>query len=795
MRYLKDWSLRDRGESGIVLTAGDRLVRVCVLEEGMIRVLVHRETGMRPDKSWSIDPDGTMPIHGRDRLSTEGFACPGFSVEETGEGVSVSTERLRLLIEKPFRMRWFAGTDGTWTEIASDRPTGGVAVAREGYGVEHYLLRDRQERHYGLGEKAGDLERSGRRYEMRTIDAMGYEADTTDPLYKHIPFVLTRRPDGIAYGIFYDNLSTSRFDLGNELDNYHKPYRAYRAEDGDLDLWFIFGPRILDVTKRFTALTGGVAFGPKWSLGYSGSTMHYTDAPNAQERLSEFVELCEKHRIPCDSFQLSSGYSSIGDKRYVFTWNTEKVPDPEALSKRFAEAGMRLIANIKPCLLTDHPAYDAVATHGLFVADSETGEPEVSPFWDADGSHLDFTNPQTVAWWKENVTEKLLALGIGSTWNDNNEFQIVDRSARLYGFGTPLTASLARPVLSLLMTRASEEAQRAHAPGERPFLITRSGGPGLQRHAQTWTGDNRTDWKTLRYNTRMGLGLALSGISNLGHDVGGFAGPRPGPELFLRWVQNGVLHPRFTIHSWNDDGTVNEPWMHDEVTDHVRAAIELRYRLLPYLYTVLFAAHARHEPMIRPTFLDHEEDAETFAENDEFLIGEDLLVASVVEEGARTRTLHLPDNGAGWHAFEGGEWLGGGRAVTVDAPLGKLPLFVRAGTVIPVSDRLANVDASADGSRALRIYPFAGSGTRTLTVFDDDGLSPLGEGPGTLLSTLALTCDENAIRLDVSHEGDYRPAYTKLRVEIPTGDPRPLFVDGKRTAHGETAPLFATGSQ
>lgn len=161
---------------------------------------------------------------------------------------------------------------------------------------------------------------------------MGYDAASTDPLYKHIPFVITHQ-EHASFGMFYDNLNTSLFDLGNELDNYHRPYRRYKADAGDLDYWVLAGPRILDVTKAFVRLTGRTLFLPKWSLGYSGSTMHYTDAENAQEQLLEFLDLCRQHDIPCDSFQLSSGYTSIGEKRYVFNWNHEKVRTPRRLPR------------------------------------------------------------------------------------------------------------------------------------------------------------------------------------------------------------------------------------------------------------------------------------------------------------------------------------------------------------------------------------------------------------------------------------------------------------------------------
>lgn len=272
---------------------------------------------------------------------------------------------------------------------------------------------------------------------MRNLDAMGYNAQSTDPLYKHVHFTITRRGD-VSFGMFYDNLSSTRLDLGNELDNYHVAYRRYSAEAGDLDYYLFLGPRVLDVTKKSVRLTGKTLFGPKWSLGYSGSTMHYTDAPDAQQQLLKFIELCKEHAIPCDSFQLSSGYTSIGNKRYVFNWNYDKVPQPKVLSQSFHDAGLKLAANIKPCLLQDHPMYQQVAEQQLFIRDSEQDAPERSCFWDDEGSHLGFTNPATVKWWQDNVTSQLLEMDIDSTWNDNNEYEVWDGEARYFGFGKPL---------------------------------------------------------------------------------------------------------------------------------------------------------------------------------------------------------------------------------------------------------------------------------------------------------------------------------------------------------------------
>ncbi len=782
MKTLKHWKLTHHDDHHVELTVDDaHTLCLWVLEPGLFRVAVKRRGAYALKRTWSIAPENDVPWEGRARDSLAGFSLPGFTLEETPERLTISSERLRVTVHHPLWLEWHYRDDrGRWQFLTSDRPTSAYLLNAHGDGVAHYQRREKDDRYYGLGEKAGDLERTGRRFEMRNLDAMGYNAASTDPLYKHIPFTITRR-EQVSFGLFYDNLSNCWLDLGNEIDNYHQPYRRWQAEAGDIDYYLFVGPRVLDVTKAFVRLTGKTLFGPKWSLGYSGSTMHYTDAPDAQDQLMNFIRLCDEQAIPCDSFQLSSGYTSINNKRYVFNWNYDKVPQPKTMSAAFHDAGLKLAANIKPCLLQDHPRYQEVAQQGLFIRDSETDAPERSSFWDDEGSHLDFTNPATVAWWQNGVTTQLLEMGIDSTWNDNNEYEVWDGEARCHGFGEPVAIKHIRPVMPLLMMRASMEAQQRFAPEKRPYLISRSGCAGMQRYVQTWSGDNRTSWQTLRYNIRMGLGMSLSGLYNVGHDVGGFSGDKPDAELFVRWVQNGVMHPRFTIHSWNDDHTVNEPWMYPAVTPAIRSAIELRYRLLPYLYTLLWQAHADDEPMLRPTFLDHEHDAQTFRECDEFMLGRDLLVASVVEPGARTRTLWLPANDHGWYDFHTGSWYAGGQQVTLDAPLERLPLLVRAGAGLPLSERIRHVDAQRDNTRELKLFPVPGNGQASGLVFEDDGESWGYQDGNALWVNWQMRCTAEAIHLTFTTTSDYRPAWTSMSVTLPPGETRRLVINGEVT--------------
>ncbi len=299
---------------------------------------------------------------------------------------------------------------------------------------------------------------------------------------------------------------------------------------------------------------------------------------------------------------------------------------------------------------------------------------------------------------------------------------------------------------------------------------------------QTWSGDNRTNWQTLRYNTRMGVGMSLSGLYNVGHDVGGFSGAKPDPELFVRWVQNGVMHPRFTIHSWNDDRTVNEPWMYPEVTPAIRDAMALRYRLMPYLYTLLWQASQDDEPMLRPTFLDHEHDPRTFDETDDFMLGRDLLVASVVEPGATQRAIYLPENTTGWYDYYSGQWHQGGQTISVDAPLDRLPLMVRAGAALPQASRVGHIDNDLDDQRTLLLFPAQGIAEETGMLFEDDGESWEWQRDGALWLNWTLSSDAERINIQFTAHGHYRPAWKTLRLQLPAGETRTLTINGERQA-------------
>lgn len=758
------------------------IARVFVLEHDIIRVLMSKGEELEVKNTWLVAPGmDDVPLEGRDRLDLSPFSLPKYQYQIEDSTCTIETDMLKLSISLDgFKITWFAKDGkGNITKIAADRKTQAYNFDGSlGEGIYHYLQRDENEQYFGLGEKSGEMDRYGKRYRMVSIDAMGYDAQYTDPLYKHIPFYITRnKQSGISFGIFYDNMAQSIFDMGNEMDNYHGWYRYYQSFAGDLDYYIILGPKLKDVVQKFSWLTGKTIFPPKWSLGYSGSTMTYTDAPDAQNQLKKFIEQCEKHDIICDSFQLSSGYTSIGDKRYVFNWNRDKFPDPKGFIREFHQKGVRLCANIKPALLKDHPAFEELKEKSMFILDGK-GEPEMVQFWDDIGAYIDFTNKKSVQWWKEKVTEQLLEYGIDSTWNDNNEFEIWSKDAVCNGFGKEIKFEAVRALQPLLMMKASYEAQKEFNPKVRPYLISRSGCPGMQRYVQTWSGDNYTSWKTLKYNIKMGLGLSLSGIYNFGHDVGGFAGGAPEPELFVRWVQNGIFHPRFTIHSWNTDNSVNVPWMYEETTHYIRNLIKFRYRIIPYLYTALYNAHEKYEPIIRPTFYDFEHDPKTFEENDDFMLGEFMLVASVVEKGKTERSVYLPVYEGGWYNFHTSEWYEGGQTITVPAPLDYTPLLVKAGSIIPVNDFNASFGNKEKEERGFMLFPHKNEGISSYKLYEDDGITADYAENHTIVSvSMETTC--NVVNLTLTIEGNYKLPYNSIRFYLPENDHRIMIVNGK----------------
>ncbi|MBV1701867.1 MAG: glycoside hydrolase family 31 protein [Hyphomicrobiales bacterium] len=747
------WALLDAG-------LGCQLA-IAILAPGIARISLRRREGWRLDRSWSLAPGGLESSwFGRSRSDLSGFPLPAMHVNAAPQSMLISGGGMQIHVNLANLGLTFQRTNGSL--IARDRTTQAYLVSNKTPAFAHFMERDALDRHYGLGDKAGPLDHTGRRFKMDAVDPCGFDAEISDPLYKVLPFTIISGSAGTC-GIFYDTLTPAEVDLGCTIDNYHGLFRSFQAQDGDLDYYVIDGPSMADVVQRFSWMTGGHSFAPKWSLGFGCTSMTIADAPDADARIADFIARTKAHDIPCDSFHFGSGYTSIGKRRYVFNWNYEKFPNPGATMASLKAAGMMPVTNIKPCLLDDHPRLHEAERDGLLVKD-DSGTPAVAQFWDGLGFHIDFTNPKARAWWRNGIETALLDKGVVSVWNDNNEYEIWDEDAKCDGDGHPFAQALARPAQSMLMTRLSYETQMARDPASRPYVITRAGPAGLGRYGQTWTGDNETAWKTLRYNLTQGLNMSLSGLFNIGHDVGGFHGPSPDPELFCRFVEFCSLWPRFIMNSWKDDGIVNLPWMHASVLEQVRSAMQWRYRLMPYIYTLAHAASARREPMVRPLAYDFAQDPVAIDVEDAFMLGSRLLVAPVLSAGERQRRVYLPVCNGGWWHLATRTQYNGGETVIVDAPLGALPIFVRAGTVLPISAKMSLLSPEPDTPE---LWAFGGNtGAVRSELYDDNGTTTRWQDGDCFHAELQLLSGpEGAAHLAIHlNQTGFRPAYDTFTV-------------------------------
>lgn len=642
---------------------------------------------------------------------------------------------------------------------------------------------------YGFGEKSGSFNKAQKFMSMSPKDAMGYNPRETDSLYKHIPFYIKlNRGTRKAVGYFYHNTCECDFDMGREKSNYWKPHSRYRTDGGDIDLFLIAGPSVRQVVERYTDLTGKSAMLPRYALGYLGSSMYYPELDNdCDDAILDFIDTTREEKIPVDGFQLSSGYCTVetdkGIKRCVFTWNKKRFKDPREFFAQMEKRGVTVSPNVKPGILLIHPRLDEMKAKGMFIKASDSDEPGIGTWWGGKGVFADFTNPSTRTYWKEMLKENVLEYGTSSVWNDNCEYDsLVDKDCRCDFEGKGGTIGQLKSVMSNIMCHITDEAIHETFTNTRPYIVCRSGHCGIQRYAQTWAGDNLTCWDSLKYNIATILGMSLSGVANQGCDIGGFYGPSPEAELMVRWIQNGIFQPRFSIHSTNTDNTVTEPWMYGDCTDYIREAIGLRYQLSPYLYSLMERAHETGLPIMEPMCSAFQKDVKCYEEGVDFMLGDSLLVANVVEKGAVSRKVYLPE-GETFYDFYTRAAYEGGRTVELPVDLGSIPLFVRSGAIIPMAeDRLVNLKTQQ--AEHLRILCAADRDGR-FELYEDDGISMDYEKGGFLKTSITMTAGERTV-LDFHQEGHYETAVKTLYLDMIHREKAPYWVK----ADGETIPHF-----
>jgi alpha-glucosidase len=548
----------------------------------------------------------------------------------------------------------------------------------------------------GFGEKTGPLDKRGLRFVFWNTDVLPHLPDT-DPLYLSIPFCLGLR-GGVAWGLFVDETWRMEVDIAQA-----DPLRmTWQSAGPELDLYLLTGPHPVSVLERYTALTGRCALPPLWSLGAHQSRWGYGSA----QEILEVVRGYRDRDLPLDCVHLDIDHQS----RYrSLTWDRVTLPEPGVLVDACRQLGVHLVPIVDPGvrLEAEDPIYEA-AKDGEFLVRSDRGDVLVGEVWPDPCVFPDFTRPEVQAFWSR-LHKPLLDAGIAGFWNDMNEpaafaVQLPERELTPPTQARGLLPKIEGPTLpwdarhgsrrhievhnvyGMGMAQATSRAFSEHAPGRRPFVLTRAGFAGIQRFAAVWTGDNSSTWMHLELSIPMLLGLGLSGVPFAGADVPGFLGT-PTPELMVRWSQLGVFYPLLRNHSAR--GTPpKEPWRLGETTlGHVRRALQLRYRLLPALYTYLMDASRTGLPPLRALPLDAPGEPDALAAFDQFLFGPDLLVCPITRPGQRQRLAWIPP----------GTWLevpqlerqatahqGPSHAV-VGAPLEHLPLLLRQGGAVPMT--------------------------------------------------------------------------------------------------------------
>ncbi len=577
---------------------------------------------------------------------------------------------------------------------------------------------------YGLGDKGGAPNHAGKRYRMYNRDSLGYDAEYSDPLYKSVPFFIKHNEVSNTFvGLYFPESRIESFDFGKECPVYF----STDVFGGPFRYFIILGDNYKDIIANYCLITGKPNFPPLYSFGYLGSSMNYVEAEDAQARMEKFFQDTEDHDLPCEGLYVSSGYLKAPDgKRYSFFWNRQKFPDPKAFIGALVERGYHLTFNIKPGILLTHPWYAELKEKGYFVKDND-GNPIVEFFWGGNASFIDFANPQAKAWWKNKLYEAYLSFGAEGIWNDNNEFELEDSA--LNAFDT-------RTLYPVMMAQASYEELLRHNPDTRPWIYSRSGYAGLQRYARTWTGDNTSTFKTLKYNQFQALTMGLSGLVYVGHDLGGFYGPEPSTELLVRSAQSAIFQCRFVIHSWREDDKPTEPWKDPKAFPLIKAAIEDHYHHMPYIYNCAYEASQGY-PIERLLALEYPQDKNLSSMAPASLFGPSVLKALVVKEGQTTLEVHFPQPDD-WYCPLDGKYYEGGTYKTFEAPLDKYWYFYKVGSVIP---RSKTVDKLRTGFfKNLQFFIVPKDGIFTYTYFEDNGVTRLEKGMYNLWDITVSYC-------------------------------------------------------
>ncbi len=613
---------------------------------------------------------------------------------------------------------------------------------RRGEGWSHTADLPPEAPVYGLGEPAAPASLRPGTYRLWNRDPGGSYGPGEDPLYLTAPVMWIHRP-APGYLIFYENPHEGRVEIGDRL--------SVTFTAGALRYYLISGPAP-QALERFTQLTGRPPLPPRWALGLHQSRWGY----RTQAEVAAVLEGYRQHDLPLAALHLDIDHL---DGKRVFTSDPERFPDLAALAEQAHAQGVRLVTIVDPGVKRDrrYAVYRSGAERGVFCQ-LPNGREFVAPVWPGWCAFPDFTDPAARAWWGEQYAF-LVERGVDGVWHDMNE------PSTFVAAGDPTFPAQVRHALEgqggdhrtahnlygLQMDRAGYEALKRLRPDRRPWVLSRSGWVGVQRYAWVWTADTESTWDALKMTVAQMIHLGLSGIPFAGPDIGGFSGA-PDGELFTRWFQLAAFLPFFRIHS-SLVSPPREPWRFGEpYLSIVRHFARLRLRLMPYLYTLAWEAAQRGWPLVRPLWWHTPDQADLWTVDDAFLLGNALLVAPVTEPGAEKRGVRFPPGR--WVDFWDGTVIQGDTWQTVAAPLERLPLFVRAGAILPLEGE--------DGALELRLYPPDPGERAHGRVYLDAGD---GFGPYRL-ETYTAVWERGEWRWQDEVEGDYPFPYPERRMTV-----------------------------
>lgn len=731
----------ERFDRGIQVVGENATALVVYLTPSLVQVRVSTTGSFSPLLSYALSSDfRPAPVN--------------IQISDTAEHIDLRSEKLRCEVSQTNGALHFKLPSGTSVSVDA-----GDCLKQDDDTVSWTRKLPEGEHCFGLGERALGLDMRGKKAKLWNVDAYKYQRDS-DPLYYSIPFYVGVHAD-YAVGILWDNPARGEVDMGATTPDQ----MTFSNETGEICFYIMADRKVEGVMSNYFELTGRPIMPPLWVFGYHQSRYSYQPSSKFRELMTEF----RKRNIPCDVLHFDIEYM---DGYRVFTYDKEAFADMPVLLRQMRERGFKSIAILDPGVKVDeeYSVYSAGLEADVFIK-TKDGKPYVAKVWPGDSVWPDFTRQQTRRWWAKLVAE-FLDTGFDAVWNDMNEpaafnpdpEKVVDTlpddlPVDWDGHGRDQRGG-GHNVYGMQMTRASYDGMRRARPDKRPFILTRSTYAGGHRYAGAWTGDNTASWDHLKLSISMLVNAGLSGMIFNGPDIGGFF-DAPEPELYARWIEMASLFPFCRTHTLKDTPD-QEPWSYGkEVEDIARKYISLRYQLLPYLYSAYAQATTQGLPMLRPTFMHDQKDEKLYVQDDAFMIGDALLVAPVLEKGVTKRELYLP-RGA-WYDYWTHKLIDGSRTITVEAPLDHMPMYVRAGHILPMWEVMQYVGQKQVEEMKLRV--FAGPGESSIYEDAGEGLGYLeGEYRWSYLTCLSMPGGAFAINRRTA--GQYEPKYGKFRIEI-----------------------------